>query len=73
MSKIVNKWRDRLIALLIVVGFAALAIDLVGIDVSTEPPSAIQASGLVSCCERVAGGVLLAVDASGGEDVILSV
>ena len=73
MSKIVNKWRDRLIALLIVVGFAAFAIDLVGIDVSTEPPSAIQASGLVSCCERVAGGVLLAVDASGGEDVILSV
>ena len=71
MSKIVNKWRNMLIAMLAAAGFAAFAMELVGIDASAEPPAVVSVSGLVSSCERVAGGLLLAIE--GDEDIILSV
>ena len=60
MARMMRKWTGRLFAALAAAAFAVFAFEYVGVDVWSEPPTAVSASGLVTGCERLDGGLLLA-------------
>ena len=72
MARMMKKWTGRLFAALAAAAFAVFAFEYVGVDASGEPPTAVSASGLVTGCERLDGGLLLAVE-GGADDAVLLV
>ncbi|MBQ9431884.1 MAG: RHS repeat protein [Kiritimatiellae bacterium] len=66
MARMLKKWTGRLFAAFATAAFAALALEYVGVNIWSEPPTAVPESGIVSRCEFTDGGLLLEV--TGGAD-----